>query len=73
MDTVNLVCHPTEVWLLNRESPPTTSLEVPYLTWGAAHTLRYLLDRVADNNRRYLVDSHIQAAPEVEALLEEPT
>ena len=73
MDTVNLVCHPTEVWLLNRETLPTTSLEVPYLTRGAANTVRYLLDRVADNNRRYLVDSHIQAAPEVEALLEEPT
>lgn len=39
----------------------------------AADVVRYLLDRVADNNRRYLVDSHIQAAPEVEALLEEPT
>ena len=46
---------------------------------GAGHTdhpacsaVRYLLDRVADNNRRYLVDSHIQAAPEIEALLEEP-
>ena len=31
---------------------------------------RYVLDSVADNNQRYLVDGHIQAAPEVQALLE---
>lgn len=31
---------------------------------------RYVLDSVADNNQRYLVDRHIQAAAEVEALLE---
>jgi hypothetical protein len=33
---------------------------------------RYMLDSVADNNRRYLVDRHIQAAAAVEALLDEP-
>jgi len=33
---------------------------------------RYVLDNVADNNRRYLVDRHIQAAAAVEALLDAP-
>ena len=32
---------------------------------------RYELDNVSDNNRRYLVDRHIQAAAAVEALLDE--
>ena len=54
------------------ETLQTACLEVPHLTPRAAVTVRYLLDRVADNNRMYLVDSHIQAAPEIKALLEEP-
>lgn len=39
---------------------------------GARACGRYVLDSVADNNREYLVDRRIQAAPDVEALLDEP-
>ena len=72
IDTVCLVSRLTDIGLLSPETLQTTCLEVLHLTRRAAVAVRYLLDRVADNNRRYLVDSHIQAALDVEALLEEP-
>ena len=73
MDTVLFGLHPADIGLLNPETLQTNCLEVAASHRGAAVNVRYLLDRVGDNNRRYLVDSHIQASPEVEALLEEPT